>query len=35
METGIFYAIMAGLFWGTSPVLVTRGLVSSDVNSGP
>lgn len=33
METGIFYAIIAGLFWGTSPVLVKRGLVSSDVSS--
>ncbi len=33
METGIFYAVIAGLFWGTSPVLVKRGLVSSDVSS--
>jgi drug/metabolite transporter (DMT)-like permease len=33
METGILYAIMAGLFWGTSPVLVKRGLVGSDVSS--
>jgi len=30
METGILYAVIAGLFWGTSPVLVKRGLVSSD-----
>ena len=33
METGIFYAIVAGLFWGTSPVLVKRGLVHSDVSA--
>jgi len=33
METGILYAITAGLFWGTSPVLVKRGLVDSDVSS--
>jgi len=33
METGILYAITAGLFWGTSPVLVKRGLVDSDVSA--
>src|SRR5215510_166204 len=33
METGILYAITAGLFWGTSPVLVKRGLVYSDISS--
>lgn len=33
METGILYAIFAGLFWGTSPVLVKRGLVQSDVSA--
>jgi drug/metabolite transporter (DMT)-like permease len=33
VETGIFYAIVAGLFWGTSPVLVKRGLVSADVSA--
>lgn len=33
METGIVYAIIAGLFWGTSPVLVKRGLVSADVSA--
>lgn len=33
METGILYAITAGLFWGTSPVLVKRGLVDSDVST--
>ena len=33
METGIIYAIIAGLFWGTSPVLVKRGLVSADVSA--
>jgi uncharacterized membrane protein len=33
METGILYAIIAGLFWGTSPVLVKRGLVNSDVSA--
>lgn len=32
METGILYAIAAGLFWGSSPVLVKRGLVHSDVS---
>jgi transporter family protein len=33
METGIFYAVIAGLFWGSSPVLVKRGLVHSDVSA--
>ena len=33
METGIFYALIAGLFWGSSPVLVKRGLVHSDVSA--
>lgn len=33
MQTGIVYAVMAGLFWGTSPVLVKRGLVDSDVSA--
>lgn len=33
METGIVYAIFAGLFWGTSPVLVKRGLVHTDVSA--
>ncbi|HEY0722992.1 MAG TPA: DMT family transporter, partial [Pyrinomonadaceae bacterium] len=33
METGILYAIVAGLFWGTSPVLVKRGLVYADVSA--
>lgn len=33
METGILYAIIAGVFWRTSPVLVKRGLVSSDVSA--
>jgi transporter family protein len=33
METGIFYALIAGLFWGGSPVLVKRGLVHSDVSA--
>ena len=33
METGIFYAIVAGLFWGSSPVLVKRGLVHADVSA--
>ncbi len=32
METGIVYAVIAGLFWGTSPVLVKRGLVRSNVS---
>ena len=33
METGILYAMTAGLFWGTSPVLVKRGLVGLDVSA--
>jgi transporter family protein len=33
METGILYAVIAGFFWGTSPVLVKRGLVNSDVSA--
>jgi transporter family protein len=33
METGILYAVAAGLFWGSSPVLVKRGLVHSDVSA--
>jgi transporter family protein len=33
METGIVYALIAGLFWGTSPVLVKRGLVNSNVSA--
>jgi len=33
METGIIYALIAGLLWGTSPVLVKRGLVNSDVSA--
>lgn len=32
METGIIYALSAGLFWGTSPVLVKRGLAGADVS---
>lgn len=33
METGILYAVLAGLFWGTSPVLVKRGLAKSNVSA--
>lgn len=33
METGILYALGAGLFWGTSPVLVKRGLAGADVSA--
>jgi drug/metabolite transporter (DMT)-like permease len=33
METGILYALIAGLFWGTSPVLVKRGLVRASVSA--
>jgi len=33
VETGILYAIIAGVFWGTSPVLVKRGLVHADVSA--
>jgi len=33
METGIIYALCAGLFWGTSPMLVKRGLASANVSA--
>jgi len=33
VKTGILYAIVAGVFWGTSPVLVKRGLVHADVSA--
>lgn len=33
METGVLYALIAGLFWGTSPVLVKRGLAHADVSA--
>jgi transporter family protein len=33
METGILYALIAGLFWGASPVLIKRGLIGSDVSA--
>jgi transporter family protein len=33
METGILYAVVAGIFWGASPVLVKRGLLGSDVSA--
>lgn len=33
MQTGIVYALVAGLFWGTSPVLVKRGLANSNVSA--
>jgi uncharacterized membrane protein len=33
METGILYAVIAGFFWGTSPILVKRGVVDSDVSA--
>jgi uncharacterized membrane protein len=33
VESGIFYAVAAGVFWGTSPVLVKRGLVNSNVSA--
>ena len=33
MESGIIYALCAGLFWGTSPVLVKRGLAGADVSA--
>ncbi|MBM4263375.1 MAG: DMT family transporter [Deltaproteobacteria bacterium] len=33
MQTGVIYAVIAGLFWGTSPVLVKRGLVNSNVSA--
>src|SRR5581483_8924011 len=33
METGIVYALIAGFFWGTSPVLVKRGLTGADVSA--
>lgn len=33
MEMGIVYALCAGVFWGTSPVLVKRGLADADVSA--
>jgi drug/metabolite transporter (DMT)-like permease len=33
MEMGIVYALCAGVFWGTSPVLVKRGLAGADVSA--
>jgi transporter family protein len=33
MQTGVLYAVIAGLFWGTSPVLVKRGLAHSNVSA--
>ena len=33
MEMGVVYALCAGVFWGTSPVLVKRGLVGADVSA--
>jgi Predicted membrane protein len=33
MGSGIVYALCAGLFWGTSPVLVKRGLAGADVSA--
>jgi drug/metabolite transporter (DMT)-like permease len=33
MESGVIYALIAGLFWGTSPVLVKRGLAHSNVSA--
>lgn len=33
IEIGILYALCAGLFWGTSPVLVKRGLAAGDVSA--
>lgn len=33
MQTGVIYAVIAGLFWGTSPVLVKRGLDGSNVSA--
>jgi uncharacterized membrane protein len=33
VKSGVFFAIIAGLFWGTSPVLVKRGLVHSNVST--
>src|SRR5436190_1752626 len=33
MDTGVFYAVVAGVFWGTSSVLVKRGLLHSNDSS--
>lgn len=33
MEMGVVYALCAGVFWGTSPVLVKRGLAGADVSA--
>ena len=33
MEMGVVYALCAGVFWGTSPVLVKRGLAGANVSA--
>ena len=33
MEMGVVYALCAAVFWGTSPVLVKRGLTCADVSA--
>jgi drug/metabolite transporter (DMT)-like permease len=33
MEMGVVYALCAGVFWGTSPVLVKRGLTGANVSA--
>jgi len=33
MEMGVVYALCAGVFWGTSPVLVKKGLASANVSA--
>lgn len=33
MESGVLYALVAGVFWGTSPVLVKRGLAHASVSA--
>jgi transporter family protein len=33
METGVLYALIAGLFWGISPVVVKRGLAQANVSA--
>lgn len=31
LQLGVFYALLAGVIWGISPLLFKRGLTSSEV----
>ncbi|MBI2088054.1 MAG: DMT family transporter [Deltaproteobacteria bacterium] len=34
LQLGVFYALLAGVIWGISPLLFKRGLLSSNVSTG-